>query len=50
MSGNNAGLTTDPKDISAMLAAIKQFDALKQEAKTNLQRLRKLATIVISNG
>lgn len=41
MSGNNAGLTTDPKDISAMLAAIKQFDALKQEAKNELAEAQK---------
>ena len=41
MSGNNAGLTADPKDISAMLAAIKQFDALKQEAKNELAEAQK---------
>lgn len=41
MSGNNAGLTADSKDISAMLAAIKQFDALKQEAKNELAEAQK---------
>lgn len=41
ISGNNAGLTADPKDVSAMLAAIKQFDALKQEAKDELAKAQK---------
>ena len=40
-TGNNVGLTTDPKDVSAMLAAIKQFDALKQEAKDELAKAQK---------
>ena len=41
ISGNNIGLTADPKNVSAMLAAIKQFDALKQEAKDNLVKAQK---------
>ena len=40
-TGNNAGLTADTKDVSAMLAAIKQFDALKQEAKDELAKAQK---------
>lgn len=40
-TGNNVGLTTDTKDVSAMLAAIKQFDALKQEAKDELAKAQK---------
>lgn len=41
MTGNNAGLTVEPTDVSSMLAAIKQFDALKQEAKDELAKAQK---------